>query len=205
MKRDIDLCRQLLLDLEAHGPECAINTLRSGLATEADDRLRYHVRLLVDAGFVKELERHATNVTYVRLTNSGVEFLELCRSDARWRDAKAVVLDRTGGQSLTVIRTLLTKWAVEAVNHGYARVPRRAYRPLFRREEARRQFNGVRYDRDLVEIEDDLRLVRTAPDYRERGEVRDRLYDSDYYYNGAVVEPESLEPNVGVQLPIYLV
>lgn len=200
MKRELDLCRQLLLDLESHGPECAINVLRSGLANEADDRLRYHLRLLADAGLVKEIERTTSGVACVRLTNAGLELIELCRSDARWRDAKAVVLDRTGGQSLTAIRTLLTKWAVEASTYGYARVPRRAYRSYLRRDDARRRY----YDRDILEANDELRLIRTAPDYHERFEPVDRTYDADYYYNSSVVEADSLEPNVGVQLPIYL-
>ncbi|MCO6046926.1 DUF2513 domain-containing protein [Aeoliella sp. ICT_H6.2] len=203
MKRDIDLCRQLLFDLEAHGTECAINVLRSGLANEADDRLRYHLRLLVDAGLVKDIERATNGSTCVRLTNAGIELLELCRSDARWRDAKTVVLERTGGLSLTVIRTVLTKWAVESATLGYTRVPRRAYRPYYRRDEAMRRLNGNQYDRNIVEVEDDLRLVRTAPDYRERADWRERLYDTDYYYNGT--ETDAMEPNVGVQLPIYLV
>ncbi len=197
MKRDIDFCRQLLFDLEAHGPECTINVLRSGLANEADERLRFHLRLLTDAGFVKEVDRTTNGATCVRLTNSGIELLELCRSDARWSDAKAIVLERTGGLSLTVLRTVLTKWAVEAVSQGYVRRYRRGYRPYYRRDE-------LRYDRDLVDFDDDLRLVRTAPDYRERLEWRDRDADVDYY-NGYRAEADSAAPNVGVQLPIYLV
>ena len=200
MKRDVDLCRQLLLDLEARGADCAISSLHGRLAGEAEDRVRFHLRLLVDAGFVKQFEPTTGGGTYARLTNSGIELIELCRSDARWREAKAMVLERTGGLSLTVLRTVLTKWAVEAVSHGYVRRPRRMYRPYYRRSDTL-----LRDDREVVEVDDELRLVRTAPDYRERADLRDRLYDSDYYYNGHQVESDSLNAEVGVQLPIYLV
>ena len=204
MKRDIDLCRQLLFDLEAHGSESAMNVLRSGLANEADDRVRYHLRLLADAGLVKEVDRTTNGVACVRLTHAGTELIELSRSDARWREAKAAVLQRTGGLSLTVLRAILTKWAIESASHGYVRRPQRAHRPYYRRAELPRRYEGYRYDRDGDGIDDDLQLVRVAPDYRERPDAYDRYYDADYY-NGQRIDAESLEPNVGVQLPIYLV
>lgn len=196
MKRDLDLCRQLLFDLEAHSSECAINTLRAG---EPDDRIRYHLRLLCDAGLVKETNRTNGSFTSLRLTSAGAELIELSRSNARWRDAKALVLDRTGGQSLAAIRSVLTKWAVDASTHGYAYEPRPTYTPYYRREEAIRRYDGHRYERDLLEVDDQLRLVRTGPDYRER------WYDADYYLTGSTNEQQTVDSNAGVQLPIYLV
>ena len=196
MKRDIDLCRQLLFDLEAQGPHCAASVLRSGLSSETDSRVRYHLRLLIDAGLVKEVERTTAGATCLRLTYAGIELLEVARSDARWREAKAVVQDRTGGQSLTAIRTLLTKWAVESSTQGYTRVPRRTYRPYYRREEPTRRLTT---DHQLVDVDDELRLIRTMPDYRERLEWS----DFEYYYDRTPVERETTEPTV--QLPIYLV
>lgn len=206
MKRDIDLCRQLLFDLEASGAESAVNVLRSRLSKEADDRVRYHLRLLVDAGLAKEVERKTNGVASIRLTNAGSDFIELCRSDARWRDAKTLVLERTGGLSLAVLRSVLIKWAVESVSHGYVRRPRRAYRPFLRRSDTQLRYDDYRADNELVDVDDDLELLRTAPDYRERPDWHDRMYEPGYYhYNGHRYETDSLEPNIGVQLPIYLV
>jgi hypothetical protein len=132
MKRDLDLCRQLLADIEGHGPDCAVTSLRPGVTGEADETLRYHVRLLIDAGLVKEVDRPSSSVPCVRLTNAGHELLELAHSEARWREAKWVVAERTGTQSLTVIRAVLTQWAHEAATHGESWRPRRVvrgYRP----------------------------------------------------------------------------
>ncbi|MEM6331054.1 MAG: DUF2513 domain-containing protein, partial [Planctomycetota bacterium] len=86
MKRDIDLARSLLLDIESEGQDCAINRLRNGVvpegvAAESSDRVRYHLRLLIDAGLVKEVDRASDGVPCVRLTYAGHEMIELARSD----------------------------------------------------------------------------------------------------------------------------
>lgn len=214
MKRDVDLCRQLLFDLEAHGPDCAVNVLRTGIVGDADDRVRHHLRLLIDAGFVKEVDRTTNGLACVRLTNAGVEFLEVSRCDTRWRDAKQLVLERTGGLSLTVLRTVLIKWAIEstsqydALPYRTAR-PHRAYRPQYRRNDARAYYPPQRYDswranRELLEVDDSLQLVRSAPDYRERLDYRQQ-YNG---YNGVELngcDYQSMDANVGVTMPIYLV
>ncbi|MGI9456225.1 MAG: DUF2513 domain-containing protein [Aeoliella sp.] len=212
MKRDVDLCRQLLFDLEAHGPDCAINVLRSGTASEVDDRVRYHMRLLIDAGFAKEVERTTNGIACVRLTNAGVELIELCRIDDRWRDAKAVVLEQTGGMSLTILRAILSRWAVEAVSRGESRRPRRIYRPYYRRvsprshyDVPRSQYAAYRFDAfrdDLYEERDDLNLVRSTPvDYRERNEWREPIYNGDTVHYAM----DTLDAGNGVSLPDYLV
>ncbi|MEM9187228.1 MAG: DUF2513 domain-containing protein [Planctomycetota bacterium] len=237
MKRDIDLARALLFDIESEGADCPINRLRATLpvdagvtetvAGETPDRVRYHLRLLIDSGLVKEVDRTSAGVPCVRLTNAGHELLELSRSDARWREAKQYTRDSTGGYSLTVVRAVLTKWAVEGVSttsRGYYRGYRRAYRPYYHRVAPPRRYDGYRYDyRDAIAEEEDLRLVRTRPDYRERVEAREPLNGNGRYggrdasyevwdgvdrdYSGPVDRydyPAEVD-GVGVSLPIYLV
>ncbi len=130
MKRDLDLARQLLIDIEGHGADCALSALRPGVAGEADERLRYHVRLLIDTGYVKETDHPSNGVPCIRLTNAGHEFLELAFCDARWREAKWAVLERTGALSLTVLKAVLTRWALEATSYGERR-PRSLRRPAY--------------------------------------------------------------------------
>lgn len=149
MKRDLDLCRQLLADMEGHGPDCAVTALRPGTTGEGEETVRYHLRLLIDADLVKEVDRHTGGVPCVRLTNAGHELLELSHSEARWREAKWVVGERTGTQSLTVIRSVLARWAYEAATVGERWRPRRAavaqrpyayatsHRPYYHRVEPR--------------------------------------------------------------------
>lgn len=218
MKRDIDLARALLFDIESEGADCPINRLRGTVTTETaavetSERVRYHLRLLIDAGLVKEVDRTSSGVPCVRLTNAGHELIEVARSDVRWREAKQYTRDSTGGLSLTVLRAVLTKWAVEGVTTAgrtYPRSYRRGYRPYYHRVDPRRRYEGYRFDyREPLTEEDDLAIVRTRPDYLERSEKIDvwNRYERDYVtpvdrYDYPV---ETEEQNVGVSFPIYLV
>lgn len=191
MKRDLDLVRQLLLDIEGHGPECSLTSLRTGMAQDADERVRYHLRLMIDAGLLKELDRTASGVPCVRLTHAGHELAELARSDARWREAKWVAQETTGGQSLTVVRGLLLRWSLRAERarphyayyrpayrqtHRYSDYAPLAYTPLAYEPLAYDPlaYRGVPVRRPRLVAEPapyydaDLRLVRSGPDYRER-------------------------------------
>jgi hypothetical protein len=122
MKRDIDLARQLLLDIENRGPDCSVSVLRPAANHEAEERVRYHLLLLIDAGYLKEIDRTTAGVPCVRLTDAGHELIELVRSEARWRDAKWACRERAGGLSVGVVLDLLCNWAVDA-----RFVPRRRY------------------------------------------------------------------------------
>ena len=201
MKRDIDLARQLLFDIEAHGANCALSSLRANVPQGTEERIRYHLRLLIDAGLVKELERSNSGVPCVRLTNAGHEVIELARNEAAWAEAKQRSVDASGGQSLTVIRAILAKWAVESAC-------RRRYRPTYHRVERPRRYGGYYLDREPLVEEERIDLVRSRPDYRERLDWRDRYdwrdtLDRDYYTNGYGDFYDYEE--VGVSLPVYLV
>ncbi|QDS98005.1 DUF2513 domain-containing protein [Adhaeretor mobilis] len=112
MKRDIDLARELLLDIENRGIDCSMSVLRSGPNQENEERIRYHLRLLIDAGLLKEVDRTSTGIPCLRLTHDGHELLELARNEGRWRQAKSACQQRIGGLSLSVIRQLLIRSAL---------------------------------------------------------------------------------------------
>lgn len=136
MKRDLELARQLLLDIENCGTDCSVGVLRSGVNNESEEQIRYHLRLLIDAGLLKEIDRTSAGIPCVRLTHDGHELLELVRSEIRWRDAKSACQERIGGLSLAVIRGVLLRWAISST----ARAPRVHRAPVGRR---------LRYDADL--------------------------------------------------------
>ena len=120
MKRDVDLIRQLMFELEHQGPECSFDDLRNGAHHdhESVERTRYHLRLLIDAGLAKEFDRATAGQPCVRLTSAGHEFLDLCRGDERWRQAKWLVHEQTGGLSLTVLRAVEECPVVVTVEEG---------------------------------------------------------------------------------------
>lgn len=160
MKRDLDLARQLLLDIESRGVDCSTSVLRTGPNHELQEKIRYHLRLLIDAKLLQEVDRTSSGVPCVRLTHEGHELLELSRSESRWADAKAICQDRLGGLSLTLIRTILSKLAFSRY-----RVRRPHYARRFRVEpEAYRGTLSYR-DFDRLEdrsytVDDDVRYVR---------------------------------------------
>lgn len=112
MKRDLDLARQILLDIESRGADCSASALRGDSDHQSQERLRYHLRLLIDAGLLKEVDRTSAGIPCVRLTHEGHELLELSQGGSRWNEAKWICQERTGGQSLTVIREILVRWAL---------------------------------------------------------------------------------------------
>jgi hypothetical protein len=163
MKRDVDLARQLLLDIEGRGADCSVGVLRTGPNHEAEERVGYHLRLLIDAGLLKELDRAANGVPCVRLTDAGHELIELTRSERRWQEAKWTCREHTGGESLIVIRNILVRWALSGrpsprghygvvpagwINRGYrGRHPSYRYEPLLTAEEDAVPHDEVRYVR----------------------------------------------------------
>ncbi len=198
MKRDLELTRRLLLEIESRGPDCSVGVLRIGANHESianhetEERNRYHLRLLIDAGLLKEVDRTTAGVPCVRLTHDGHEFLELSRSENLWREALAVCRQRTGGFSLSVVRTQLLSFATEELRP----LPRERRRYLVRRplrESNGNPFEPIRYIQrpaggELVDA-DRVRYVRVDPastDYDNRSvrygidEEADGQYDWQY-------------------------
>ncbi|MEQ8210346.1 MAG: DUF2513 domain-containing protein [Lacipirellulaceae bacterium] len=197
MKRDIDLARELLLDIENRGIDCSMTVLRTGPNQENEERTRYHLRLLIDAGLLKEVDRTSTGIPCLRLTHDGHELLELARHEGRWRQAKAICQQRIGGLSLSVIRQLLIRLALRPTYgrryRPYRYAPTTSYyrsRPAYRAE-------PYRFEEDYLGIGDteeviDPRAADTrdwwtdeVAEYREPRYVRTRATaNGEYVRNG---------------------
>ena len=171
MKRDLDLARQLLLDIENRGTDCSVSVLRSGSNHQSEEQVRYHLRLLIDAGLLKEIDRTSAGIPCVRLTHEGHELLELARSEPRWREAKYACQERLGGLSLTVIRGILLRWAVAATSRS-PRYQQRA--PIARR---------LRYESDLPR---ERAAYHVEPNRAEPYRTTERLVERDYWEDDSV-------------------
>ena len=125
MKRDLDLARRLLLEIENRGADCSLSILRVGPEHENQERIRYHLRLLIDAGLLKEVDRTSEGIPCVRLTHEGHELLELARDQSRWDEAKRICHERVGGLSLTMLRGILLRWAAGTYRPRTAYLSRR--------------------------------------------------------------------------------
>lgn len=117
MKRDWDLIRALLLEIEERcGPEpVGAEQLQAG-----SDRpqVAYHVGLPIEAGLVagEDTTSHAGEDYMVqRLTWRGHEFLEAARDDTRWKRAKTTIVSKGGALMFELVKETLIAGARAAI------------------------------------------------------------------------------------------
>jgi hypothetical protein len=120
MKRDMDLCREILRQIE-ESPESAGPAVK--VDGRSDEEISYHVKLLAEAGLVEAgvadgrfddrmsdgsvRTRFQKVYSPVSLTWNGHEFLDAARNDTIWRKAKAKVISATGGLVFEVLKAAL--------------------------------------------------------------------------------------------------
>jgi hypothetical protein len=108
MKRDPELCRDLLLKVE----ELPFDGRFHDVVVEgrSDEEITYHIMLLDEAGLI-EAEDLSTLSGMCwkpkRLTYSGHEFLDAARSDTVWQKAKAWTMKTTGTVALEGLKLAL--------------------------------------------------------------------------------------------------
>jgi hypothetical protein len=98
MKRDMDLIRTILLEVEKSTSPggCQIK-----LPDHSREELYYNVQLAQEAGLIDaRFAPGSTDFHVLRLTYAGHEFLDAARNDTLWAKAKETVINKTG--SLTV-------------------------------------------------------------------------------------------------------
>lgn len=99
MKRDDDLIRKILLEMEAEADPVKIYTNVINADPE-QRRIYFHVLLLEDAGFVTAV---SPGKQVFRITNAGHDFLAAIRDDTVWNKTKAASA-KIGGVGLGLLR-----------------------------------------------------------------------------------------------------
>ena len=117
MKRDMDLIRNILLDLEDGGNRAWEGLDRNDEATQ--EKIGYHSYLLFDAGLigganVSHLGCHLPQYSPTYLTWSGHEFLDAARNETNWKKAKET-FGRVGGFVLPVLLKVLVDQMMKQV------------------------------------------------------------------------------------------
>lgn len=107
MKRDMDLIRKLLLEIEASSPQEGWS-LEVMEPTEETARIAGHLRLLRDAGWIHVVDSRSyvggrEVWLLVRLTWHGHEFLDTIRSENVWAETKRRVTSTVGTVSISVL------------------------------------------------------------------------------------------------------
>ncbi len=108
MKRDMDLIRKILLEIEAYPePNRWINLDIKGYSPK---QVSYHVKLLAEARLIEaENVSSTTNFEWkpICLTWEGHEFLEASRDEGVWEKAKSLILKKGGTLSFEVLKQAL--------------------------------------------------------------------------------------------------
>ena len=112
MKRDMDLCRKILLSVEAR--EGTLDPVWVELEGYTDGQIGYHAKLLADGGLLDGVDctgqGDSTDCYQPRcLTWKGHDFLEAARDDTRWRKAKAKIAEMGWPLTLDVMKGVLLK------------------------------------------------------------------------------------------------
>lgn len=108
MKRDLDVIRTILLQLERMdvpaGQYTAVGPNELEIQGCDGDKVAYHIQLLKSAGFVRELgskpSRYGMN--YSGLSWEGHEFLDSVRDEAVWRNTRKA-MNTIGGFTFDLV------------------------------------------------------------------------------------------------------
>lgn len=111
MKRDLDLIRKILLEIESW--PAGIHNQGVVIEGYSHEDITHNAMLLHDAGYIEAIVSRTTtgNSIYPRkLTWEGYEFLDEARDKTVWKKAKKAT-EQVGTTSLAIFRTILTRVA----------------------------------------------------------------------------------------------
>ncbi len=115
MKRSMDLCRDILLNLEAQPFDSGMIEVK--IDKKSEQEISYHLMLLNQAGLV-EAENLSKSTQKMKwrarhLTWDGHEFLEASKNQTTWDRVKATMAEKSVGMSIDIIKWLLLKYGKE--------------------------------------------------------------------------------------------
>jgi Hypothetical protein (DUF2513) len=113
MKRDMDLARQILFEIEKlpHGHDVIF---QPEIERHSSDEISYHIMLLTQAAYIEGEE--TPDGWYAKtLTWQGHEFLDAAKDESRWNKAKKIVMDKGGAITFEMLKQLLLELMKSAV------------------------------------------------------------------------------------------
>ncbi len=117
MKRDMDLCRIILFEIEKWEDKMP-RSRKVEVEGYEQSAISYNILLLAEAYLVKAIEVSTADELILhpsRLTWEGHEFLEAARDDTIWNQAKELLLEKGGGMVFEVLKQALIQLVKDAV------------------------------------------------------------------------------------------
>lgn len=121
MKRDMDLVREILLQVEATG---AGKTIKLDIADHGEEEIGLHVERMIGHGLIEGTTVPSGNGPAHRIlayriesmTWEGHDFLDAARNDTIWKKAKKKCLEATGGLAFDALKACLVEFGKEAIS-----------------------------------------------------------------------------------------
>lgn len=113
MKRDMELVRLILLDVEG---ETEVD-----MSAYSQEQITYHKKLLYDSGFIDGIDvssHSGWEIIEDQLTWRGHDFLDDARNDKVWREATHQIGKSIGSASLEVFKAVLASVAIKMLTGG---------------------------------------------------------------------------------------
>ena len=118
MKRDMELIRKMLLELEGEAPV--------DLSQYSKEQQTYHTVLLLESGLITSINGSLDRIARdgrgnpigfppLRLTWAGHEFLDAAKNDTIWNQTRNLIKTKAGDVSFEVLKTVLTECAKRAM------------------------------------------------------------------------------------------
>ena len=121
MKRNMDLVRQILLEIEdvENGKEIKLDIPDYG-----KEEIGLHVELMIEYELIKGIAKTSHDgpahripaYRIERMTWKGHDFLEAARKDTLWNRAKEKCLEATGGLAFDALKACLIELGKEAIS-----------------------------------------------------------------------------------------
>ena len=108
MRRDMNLIRALLLQMEGEEP-------KPEFSQYSEEQQVYHSALLIEAGLVDgaiipNSEGYPAGTSMIRLTWAGHEFLDAARDEESWQRATSSVAKAGGAFTISILSEILTQY-----------------------------------------------------------------------------------------------
>ena len=120
MKRNMDLVREILLQVEATDPD---KEVKLDVIGHSEEEIGLHVELMIERELVKGIavpsgDGRAHRIAFYeiyKMTWEGYDFLDAARNDTIWKKAKEKCLEATGGLGFDVLKACLVEFGKEAI------------------------------------------------------------------------------------------
>ena len=112
MKRDLDLIRHILLEIEAHPGAEGLSSDGFQVEGVPAETVIYNLKLAHQAGLIEGLDLsdfENFNLLNINLTWEGHEFLDKIKNETVWRQAKSKVKETAEGMSFEILKCALTE------------------------------------------------------------------------------------------------